>query len=128
VKLSVKNLTYAEKGKIVRYVLENNKINWSDFTTTWNTCKKMFCPVDTMKKLNINGIYIHNNHSVGSIKQDNEYAFDHKMITLILPQNIHKEQSSVAHVIGAYWHRDPYICFTGCIAMSPIKYSEIQLS
>jgi hypothetical protein len=27
VKLSVKNLTYTEKGKIVRNVLENNKIN-----------------------------------------------------------------------------------------------------
>jgi hypothetical protein len=32
VKLSVKNLTYTDKGKIVRYVLENNKIYWSDFT------------------------------------------------------------------------------------------------
>jgi hypothetical protein len=127
VKLSIKNLSYMEKGKIVCYVLENNKINWSDFTTTWNACNQMFCCVDTMKKLKINDIYIHNNHSVSSIKQDNEYSFDHKMITLILRQNIHKEQSIVTHVIGAYWHRDPYMCFTGCIAMSPIIYSEIQL-
>jgi hypothetical protein len=69
----------------------------------------MCCRVDTMKKLKINDIYIHNNHSVASIKQDNEYAFDHKMITLIFRQNIHKEQSSVTHVIGAYRHRD-HIC------------------
>jgi hypothetical protein len=118
VKLSVKNLTYMEKGKIVRYVLENNKIYWSDFTTTWNACNQMFCRVDTMKKLKINDIYIDNNHSVGSIKQDNEYTFDHEMITLILRPHIHKERSSVTHVIGAYRHRDPYMCFTGCIAMN----------
>jgi hypothetical protein len=78
----------------------------------------MFCRVDTMKKLKIIDIYIDNNHSVGSIKQDNEYAFDHEMITLILRPPIHQERSSVTHVISAYWHRDPYMCFTGCIAMN----------
>lgn len=118
VKLPVKNLTWMEKSKIVRYVLESNKIFWSDFTTTWNACNAMFCRVDTMKKMKINDIYINRNHSVGALKQDNEYPFDHQMINLILRPHIHKERSSDTHVIGAYRHRDPYMCFTGSVAMN----------
>lgn len=116
--LPINNLTEMDKSKILRYVLENNKIYWSDFTTTWNACCAMFCRVDTVKKLFINDILIDNCHSVGAIKRDFDNPFDHEMIGIILRKYIHKEKSPVTHVIGAYRHRDPYMCFTGCVAMN----------
>ena len=118
VKLCVKNLTYMEKGKIVRYVLKEKKLYWSDFTTCWTACNQMFTRVDAMRKFKINDLYIDTNHSAGNIKQDNENPFDHQMITIILRPLIHKERFDKAHVIGAYRHRDPYMCFTGCLAMN----------
>ena len=128
VKLCVKNLNFMDNHKIVRYVLENDKSYWSDFLTTWNGCNQMFCRADTMKKMKINDIYIDNDHSVGAIKQDTESPFDRQMIALILRPHIHKERSTSTHVIGAYRHRDPYMCFTGSLAMNLFVLLNTELN
>jgi hypothetical protein len=118
VKLPVKNLTFDEKYRIIRYVLENNKIYWSDFLTTWNACNQMMCRVDSMLKMKLSDIYVDDAHTVGNLKQDLTYQFDKQMIALILRPHTHKERAEKVHVIGAYRHKDPYFCFTGCLAMN----------
>ena len=82
----------------------------------------MFCRVDTIKKIKLSDIYVDNNHSVGGIKQDSTYDYDNEMITLILRPHIHKERADRTRVIGAYRHKDPYMCFTGSLAMNLFVY------
>lgn len=117
VKLSIRNMTYNEKRQITRYVLKDNKRFWSDFLTTWNCCNMTFSRVDTVRKFVLKDLLIDNNHSVGALKQDPHYEFDGEMLGVILRPFVHKERSSETHVIGAYRHKDPYMCFTGCLAM-----------
>lgn len=128
IKLTVKNMTYIEKSQIVRYVLKTDKSFWSDFMTAWNACNAMFCRVDTIKKMRLNDIFVDKGHSVNSVKQDVDNRFDDKMIGLILRPHVHKERSSVTHVIGAYRHRDPYMCFTGCLAMNLFVLLNTELT
>lgn len=118
VNLSVKNMTYNEKRQIVRSVLQTNKPFWSDFLTAWNACNSMFCRVDTIRKIKLNDIYIDNNHSPGSLRQDPTWEFDNKMLCLILRPLIHKERFENPRVIGVYRHKDPFMCFTGSLAMN----------
>ena len=117
-KAATKNMTEIEKSKIVRYVLKENKTYWSDFLTTWNACIAMFCRVDTMQKIKINDIMIDTSHSVGSIKRDSENPFDQEMISMILRPYVHKERSTKSRIVGAYRHKDPFMCFTGCVSMN----------
>lgn len=126
VKLPVKNLTYNEKSQIVRYVLQSNKPYWSDFLTTWNACNAMFCRVDTMRKIKLSDIFIDFGHSVAGVKQDPTYEFDNRMIGLILRPHIHKERAEKTRVIGAYRHKDPYMCFTGSLAMNLFVFFHEQ--
>jgi hypothetical protein len=118
VKLTVKNLSVFEKSKIVRHVIKNDKMYWSDFLTTWNLCCSTFAQVASVLEFRLSDLYIDRSHSVGAIKKDFTDQYDQQLMGIILRPYLHKEQATEPRVIGAYRHRDPYMCATGSVAMN----------